>query len=52
MKHFEIYYTIYENVPFIRSVYRTTSNHLNGAVRKFYQECPYDHPFIKKVKEL
>lgn len=50
MKHFEIYYTTYENGQWI--VYRTTSNHLNGAVRKFYQECPYDHPFIKKVKEL
>ena len=50
MKHFEIYYTTYENGQWI--VYHTTSNHLNGAVRKFYQECPYNHPFIKKVKEL
>ena len=52
MKHFEIYYTIWENDYATRIVYRTASNHLNGAVRKFYQECPYDHPFIKKVKEL
>ena len=52
MKHFEIYYTIWENDHITPIVYHTTSNHLSGAVRKFYQECPYDHPFIKKVKEL
>ena len=52
MKHFEIYYTIRENEHTARIVYHTASNHLSGAVRKFYQECPYDHPFIKKVIEL
>ena len=52
MKNFEIYYTICENDHVTRIAYHTASNHLNGAVRKFYQECPYDHPIIKKIKEL